>query len=346
MPVASDMTRAPLLQATADGLLCAAGGFHVDPWRPVERAVITHGHADHARPGSSLYLCTPTSVPILRSRLGEDIAIETLAYGEVRIIDGVRVSLHPAGHVLGSAQVRIEDRGEVWVVSGDYKDASDPTCEPFEPLPCDVFITESTFGLPVYRWPDQQRVFDDIDRWWRENREHGRTSVLFAYALGKAQRVLAGVDISGGTVVGHGAVRACCEAYVAGGVELPPLAAPDELSREELRSALVVAPPSAQGTPWMRRFPGAATAFASGWMRLRGPRRRRAVDRGFILSDHVDWPGLLRAVGETGATRIGVTHGSADSLARWFREHGLDSWVLETRHEGEAGEDEAAEETV
>jgi putative mRNA 3-end processing factor len=275
----------------------------------------------------------------LRTRLGEEITVEPLAYGETRTINGVRVSLHPAGHVLGSAQVRLEFRGEVWVVSGDYKDAPDRTCEPFEAVPCHVFITESTFGLPVYRWPDQDRVFADIERWWEKNRGLGRPSVLFAYALGKAQRVLGGIDCSAGPVVGHGAVRVCCTAYAAGGIELPELASPDELSRSELSSALVVAPPSAQGTPWMRRFPGAATAFASGWMRLRGPRRRRAVERGFVLSDHVDWPGLLAAVEATGAERVGVTHGSAEAVSRWFGDRGVESWVLETRFEGESAED-------
>jgi putative mRNA 3-end processing factor len=317
----------------------------VDPWRPVPRAVLTHGHADHARPGSRAYLAAASSLAILRSRLGAEASIEAVDYGDERVLDGVRVSLHPAGHILGSAQVRVEYRGEVWVVSGDFKDAADASCEPFETVRCNVFITESTFGLPVYRWPEQRLVFDEIEKWWSENRRHGRPSVLFVYALGKAQRVLHAIDPGRGPLVGHGAVRVCNEAYAAGGVDLPPVRPPEELSSSEIESALVLAPPSAQGTPWMRRFPGAATAFASGWMRLRGPRRRRAVERGFVLSDHVDWPGLLAAVEATGAERIGVTHGSASAVARWFNDAGLEAWEVETPYDGEATETEDGDHT-
>lgn len=333
------MARPDLLRETVHGLYCAAGDFYIDPWRPVDRALITHAHADHARSGSRTYLCTTSSVHLLRPRLGGEAAIDSVGYGDAIDIGGVRVSFHPAGHVLGSAQIRLEHRGEVWVVSGDYKTVPDATCEPFEPVACDVFITESTFGLPVYRWPAQQQVFGEIEGWWRTNRDRNRTSVLFVYALGKAQRVLGGIDTSTGPIAGHGAVRVCRDGYVAGGVELPELPALDELSPDELRRALILAPPSAQGSPWMRRFRNPATAFASGWMRLRGPRRRRAVERGFVLSDHVDWPGLLAAVDATGAERIGVTHGSAETVARWMREQGRDAWVLDTRFDGEIGED-------
>jgi putative mRNA 3-end processing factor len=271
--------------------------------------------------------------------LGDEASIETLNFGERTTIRGVRVSFHPAGHLLGSAQIRLEHRGEVWVASGDYKTVPDATCESFEPVRCDVFITESTFGLPVYRWPDQRTVLSEIEGWWAANRDSNRTSLLFVYALGKAQRVLGGIDTTAGPICGHGAVRVCRDGYAAGGVDLPALPAVDELSPDELRRALVLAPPSAQGSPWIRRFREPETAFASGWMRIRGPRRRRAVGRGFVLSDHVDWPGMLEAVAATGAERIGITHGFADTAARWFREQGLDSWVLETRFDGETGED-------
>ena len=333
--------RDALLTPTAQGLYCAAGGFHVDPWQPVERAVLTHGHADHARPGSRAYLAAPSARPVLQARLGARARIETLPYGEPRRLGDVTVSLHPAGHLLGSAQVRIEHRGDVWVVSGDYKTAPDPTCEPFVPVPCRTFVTESTFGLPVFNWPPQAAVFAEIDAWWRANAAAGRPRGVFAYALGKAQRVLAGVDASVGPLVVHGAVRVCVEGYHAAGVPLPRTRAAHDLAPGELRRALVVAPPSAQGSPWMRRFPGAATAFASGWMALRQLRRQRRVDRGFVLSDHVDWPGLVAAVEATGAERVGVTHGYVEPVVRWLREErGLDAWEIPTRFEGEGGSEE------
>jgi len=330
------VTQRPLIQTTAEGLYCPAGDFHIDPWRPVERAVTTHAHADHARTGSAAYLCTAPGQHVLRPRLGPEAVIETLPYRESKRIGDVTVSFHPAGHLLGSAQVRIERGGEVWVVSGDYKTVSDATCDRFEPVPCDVFITESTFGLPVYRWPDQRLVFEEIDTWWRANRKDGRTSLLFVYALGKAQRVLSGIDTDAGPLAAHGAVRVCTDAYIEAGVALPALPALDDLAPEDLGRSLVLAPPSAQGSPWMRRFRQPATGFVSGWMLLRGPRRRRSVERGFVLSDHADWPGLLDAVAATGAERIGVTHGSADAMARWLREQGRESWTLPTRFEGES----------
>jgi len=344
--------RGPLLEVTPQGLFCAAGGFHVDPWAPVPQAVITHGHADHARRGSAVYVAAPSALPVLRLRLGGEARLEGLPFGERRRIGEVEVSLHPAGHLLGSAQVRIEHRGEVWVVSGDYKTDPDPTCEPFEPVRCDTFITESTFGLPVFRWPAQAAVLEEIVEWWRGNAAAGRASVVFAYALGKAQRLLAGVDAVTrareiGPLVVHGAVRACVDAYRAAGVTLPDVTAATELSRDELSHALVIAPPLAQGSPWMRRFPRAATAFVSGWMRLRALRRQRRVERGFVLSDHVDWPGVLAAIEATGARRVGVTHGFTAPLARFLREErGLETWTLATRFTGEAGAEETAEEAL
>jgi putative mRNA 3-end processing factor len=329
----------PLLAPTAHGLYCAAGDFHVDPWLPVSRAVLTHGHADHARPGSRAYLAAPTALPVLRARLGARAPLEGLPWGEARQLGDVTVSLHPAGHLLGSAQVRLEHRGEIWVVSGDYKTVPDPTCEAFEPVSCHTFVTESTFGLPVFRWPEQRVVFAEIDAWWRANAAAGRTSVVFAYALGKAQRVLAGVDQGIGPLVVHGAVRVCVEGYRAAGMSMPLTRAAHDLAPSELRRALVIAPPSAQGSPWMRRFAAAATAFASGWMHLRQLRKQRRVDRGFVLSDHVDWPGLVGAIEATGAERVGVTHGYVGPVVRWLREErGLDAWAIPTRFEGEGGE--------
>ena len=326
----------PLIRATPAGLYCEAGDFYVDPWEPVRRAVITHAHADHARRGSDRYLTTPDGRNVLRTRLGGSADLATVHYGETLNVGGVKVSLHPAGHILGSVQVRIEHAGEVCVVSGDYKADPDPTCRAFEPLRCDTFVTESTFGLPIYRWPPQSEVFDEINRWWRGNREEGRASLLFAYALGKAQRILAGVDASIGPIYCHGAVDQVCRAYRAAGVELP---AYEYAGRGEAKSnwagALVLAPPSALGTPWMRKFGDAATAFASGWMLIRGARRRRSVDRGFVLSDHADWPALLQAIRDTEAERVLVTHGHVGPLVGWLREQGIPSEPLATRYEGE-----------
>jgi putative mRNA 3-end processing factor len=317
-----------------EGMYCPPGDFYIDPWRPVDRAVITHAHADHARVGSAHYLAAAPAEGVLRSRLGE-IDLQTLPYGEAIEMNGVRVSLHPAGHVLGSAQVRIEHGGQVWVASGDYfvSGAHDEnsTCDAFEPVRCDCFITESTFGLPIYRWRPQREVFDEIDTWWRGNAEAGRASLLMAYSFGKAQRVLAGVDASIGPIVVHGAVETLNEAYRAAGVDLPPTHKVTELADPaDLKRALVIAPPSVQGSPWLKRFGEHSDAFASGWMQLRGARRRRAVDRGFVLSDHADWPGLQQAIAATGAERVIVTHGYEAVMVRWLQEQGLQAGSFET----------------
>jgi putative mRNA 3-end processing factor len=326
-----------LLRLTPSGLYCAAGDFYIDPWQPVERAVITHAHADHARPGSQRYLTTPTGAPVLAPRLDPGASIRTLAYGERLTLHDVTLSLHPAGHLLGSAQVRVEHKGEVWVVSGDYKLEPDQTCEPFEPVRCHTFITESTFGLPIYRWQPQAEVFAEINEWWRANQAAGRTSVLYAYALGKAQRLLAGIDPAIGPILVHGAVLPFVQRYRDAGIDQPDvLYANGENARAHRGRALVVAPPSAGGMAgWLRKFGPASQAFASGWMTIRGARRRRAIDRGFVLSDHADWPGLLAAIRATGAARIGVTHGYTGQMVRYLREQGWQAEVIPTRFEGE-----------
>ncbi len=283
---------ADLVVAAKEGLLCVPGDFYIDPWLPVERAVITHAHADHARAGHAHYLTAAPGAAVLKSRLGE-ISLEALPYGKKIIHNGVTISLHPAGHVLGSAQVRLEWHGEVWVVSGDYKLDPDGTCAPFEPVTCDAFITESTFGLPIYRWDAQKKIFDDIRHWWRRNAEEGRASVLFCYAFGKAQRLLNGIDSVVGPIICHGAVNELNRIYRESGVWLPPtLSVSDVSNKGDFSKALIIAPPAAAGSPWMRRFADYSDGFASGWMLLRGARRRRAVDRGFVLSDHADWPGF------------------------------------------------------
>ena len=319
-----------------EGLYCPPGDFFIDPWRPVARAVITHAHADHARGGHAHYLTAADAGHVLRARLGA-ISLQTIAYGERVDVNGVAVSLHPAGHVLGSAQVRIEHAGRVWVVSGDYKLGADATCAPFEPVRCDVFVTESTFGLPIYRWVPPADVFAEVDAWWSANAAAGRASVLFCYAFGKAQRILAGVDASIGPIVVHGAVEPLNAAYRASGVALPATRRVSDVTDKALfKRALVLAPPSAAGSPWMKRFGDYSDAFASGWMRLRGARRRRALDRGFVLSDHADWPGLQQAIAATGAPRVIVTHGQVPVMVRWLREQGLQAEAFETEYGDEA----------
>ena len=333
----------PLVTQTDRGLYCPPGDFYIDPWRPVPRAVITHAHADHARVGSNHYLCAEPGRAILQNRLGPDAVIDGLPYGRPMEHNGVRVSLHPAGHVFGSAQVRLEHRGHVWVVTGDYKLDADPTCAPFESVDCHAILTESTFGLPVYRWAPPVEVFADINRWWRANREAGKASILYGYALGKAQRLLAGLDPSVGPIYLHGAVERMTREYRAAGIPLPPARLVSETPpRHNWAGAMIVAPPSAHNSPWSRKF-GAATAMASGWMRVRGARRRRAVDRGFVLSDHVDWPGLHTTVKESGAEQVWVTHGFVEPVVRHFRELGLDTHGMKTAYEGEADEPEGAE---
>jgi putative mRNA 3-end processing factor len=330
-----------LIAPTPHGLYCAAGDFYIDPWRPVDRAVITHAHSDHARIGSAHYLCAAPGLAPLRVRLGEAARIEAIAYGQAVEMSGVRVSLHPAGHVLGSAQVRVEHAGEVWVVSGDYKLDPDPTCAPFEPVRCHTFVTESTFGLPIYRWQPPARLADAINGWWRANAEAKRASLIFAYAFGKAQRILASIDASLGPILVHGAVDTLNRAYAAAGVRLPDSRKVTDPERPpDPAGALVIAPPSAQSTPWLRRFGDYADAFASGWMAIRGARRRQAVDQGFTLSDHADWPGLNRAIAATGAERIFVTHGQVGPMVRWLAERGLDAQAMPTEFEGEAGAEE------
>ena len=332
------MTRnTDLVVARPEGLYCPRGDFHIDPWRPVPRAVITHGHGDHARAGSGEYFTTRAGLPILQWRLGEQ-RYHVHEYGDLFRIGDATVSLHPAGHVLGSAQVRIECGGEVWVVSGDYKRQPDPTCAPFEPVRCDTFITEATFGLPIYRWPDTPDVAREIVAWRDECAARGETAVLYCYALGKAQRLLAELAaFTDRPAYVHGAVDTGVQVYRAAGIpmlETIPVAETAR-GRDELAGELVLAPPSAGGSAWMRRFRRVQQGFASGWMRIRGNRRRRNFDRGFVVSDHADWPALLRTVEESHAKRVIATHGNTDALVRALNERGIDTGVFRTGYGGE-----------
>ena len=328
-----------LLTLTSAGLYCKAGDFYLDPWKPVHRAVISHGHSDHARPGHQHYLTHKETAVILQHRLGLHSGVQSMDYGQPITIGSVKVSLHPAGHIPGSSQIRVEHKGEVWVFSGDYQTGNHSFCTPFEAVPCHVFITESTFGLPVYRWPDPRDEFDSIHQWWSLNQEAGRCSVLVGYSLGKAQRLLSGLNPRQGPLYAHGAVRNMTDVIRGLGYDLPKLLPLDDSTpKKDLRQALVLAPPSAIDSPWSKRLEPHSLAFASGWMRIRGPRRRHAADRGFVLSDHADWDGLNSAVRETGATRVLVTHGFADVFSRWLQGTGLDAAPLQTMFEGESGE--------
>jgi putative mRNA 3-end processing factor len=333
---------AQVLSETPAGLYCSDGDFYVDPWAPVARAVISHAHGDHARAGSSAYLCASACAPLLARRLGADALIEPQPYGTPITLGATRVSFHPAGHILGSAQVRVEGAAGVWVISGDFKRAPDPTCAPFEPVRCDTFVTESTFGLPIYRWDSTAVVMQDIVSWWDDNRTRGLTSVLFCYTLGKAQRILAELSrLTDRLVLVHGMLLQMIEAYRINGIELAATASLLDRPRGGLAGELVLAPLSARGTAWMRRLGDVSDGFASGLMRVRGVRRQRGFDRGFVLSDHADWPDLLRTIDDTGAGRVLTTHGHAEPLARYLAGRGLESGVLRTAWEGEAGAEEA-----
>lgn len=340
--------RGDVLTVTDRGLYCSAGDFYIDPWRAVDRALVTHGHADHARWGMSRYLATVEAAPVLRHRLGE-ILVETVGYGEVCRIGGAQVSYHPAGHVPGSAQIRVEVDGQVWVVSGDYKTEADGVSDPFEPVNCHVFVTECTFGLPVFRWRPQTEIADEIDDWWRACQADGRTAVLGCYSLGKAQRLLSLLDPGRGPILCHGAIEGTNEVLRAQGIRLPDtVRAVGDVTAKSHPGAIVLAPPSAVGSAWMKRFSPASTAFASGWMSLRGVRRRRAADRGFVISDHADWAGLNAAIAETGAERVLVTHGYVDVFRTWLAEQGYKAEILRTEFDGDdvVEDDAAAAETA
>ncbi len=322
------------------GLYCPRGDFYIDPWRPVSRAVITHAHADHARRGHDHYLAHRHSVGLLKARLG-DVNVQAMDYGEQVRMGEVEISLHPAGHVLGSSQVRVSHRGRVWVVSGDYfLSAADPgsspsgrppTCVPFEPVRCECFITESTFGMPVYRWRPHHEVLQEIQWWWQRNAQTGRSSVLLAYSLGKAQRVLGGLEATEGPVVVHPSIEPLNEAYREAGVALPATLSWSALQDPQVRErALILMPPSAQTQSLHRLLGDYSDAFASGWMQLRGARRRQGLDRGFVLSDHADWPGLHRAIAATQAERVLVTHGYESVMVKWLQQQGLQADSLKT----------------
>lgn len=322
-----------LIKFTDKGLYCPKGNFYIDPWKPVSKALITHGHSDHSRWGHGQYISTNTSVPIIKHRLGE-IKILGMPFGDTLMINGVKVSFHPAGHIIGSAQIRVEHKGEIWVVSGDYKPDFDELSEPFEVVRCHHFITESTFGLPVFKWRDQKEIFSEILTWWSTNNEKGVTSVLSAYSLGKAQRIIQGLGTElPGKILTHGAIENMNEVIRSSGI---PLNTTRRITRETLKNEiignLVLAPPSALDSPWIKKFGKTSKAFASGWMGLRGAKRRRAADQGFVLSDHADWDGLNRVIRETGAENIYVTHGYTDIFSKWLNSIGFNAQIVSTEY--------------
>jgi putative mRNA 3-end processing factor len=329
-----------LLEMTPQGLYCAPGNFFIDPYVPVNRAIVSHAHSDHARWGCKHYLTAKSGEHLLRMRMDPNAEFAFLDYGESLTVGNVQVSFHPAGHILGSAQIRIEHRGRVALITGDYKLDQDPTCESWEPVRCHLMITESTFGLPIYRWQSNDSVFASINDWWRESAAQGKCCLLYGYAIGKSQRLLAGLDPSIGPIYCHGAVENGNEAYRKSGVVLPETKQVASVSgRHNWGGAMVVAVPSAHASPWSRKFGNATTAMASGWMAIRGARRRRSVDRGFILSDHVDWPSLIQAVTECNPETVWVTHGYSAAVARYLVETGRDARVLDSRSRTEGEED-------
>ena len=329
--------KTPLLAFNDKGIYCAQADVYLDPWRPVDKAIISHGHADHSRWGHKKYITQHSNIPIIKHRLG-DINVNGKDWSETFTINNVKFSFHPAGHIIGSAQIKVEYKGEVWVFTGDYKTEDDGVATPYEPVKCHSFITECTFGLPAFKWQPQNEVFAEINNWWQQNQSEGRTSVIFGYSLGKAQRLLKYLDTSIGKIYTHGAIENMTE------VLRPQLEMPKttritrDIKKEEIKGNIVVAPPSAHGTPWIKKMVPYVTASASGWMTFRGARRRRAIDRGFVLSDHCDWQGLLSSIKETGAEKIICTHGYTDIFSRYLREIGYDARTEQTQYEEENAE--------
>lgn len=327
--------RRQLIEFNDCGIYCPAGDFYIDPWKPVKYALISHAHADHAQWGHENYLSHELSREVLKYRLG-DINLQTVAYNEIITRNGIKISFHPAGHIIGSAQIRIEFKGEVWVISGDYKIEDDGLSAPFEPVKCHSFISECTFGMPVFKWKPQKEIFDDINYWWEKNISEGRTTVIAGYSLGKAQRIMHHLNPDLGRIYTHGAIENTNEALRRNGVPLPSTTRiTSETSKDEIKSGIVICPPSAIGTPWMRKFQPFSFGYCSGWMAVRGAKRRMAADRGFIISDHADWSGLLEAIKATDCESVYLTHGYTATFARFLSETGFDAHEAKTLYGGD-----------
>lgn len=325
------MAKRKLLELTDHGLYCSQGDFFIDPWKKVERALITHSHSDHARPGHFSYLAHRQSESVMKLRLGQNISIQTVEYGEIVNHNGVKISFHSAGHILGSAQIRLEYDGEIWVVSGDYKLESDNLTPEFESVSCDHFITEATFGMPVFQWKPQRYVFDEINQWWKENQEDGKASVLLGYSMGKAQRLLINIDRSIGPVFVHPAIESVNDALRFSGEKIPETENPTKnISKEICQRSLIMIPPMSLSAEWMEKFRPFSVGFASGWMQFKKARKRQTYDRGFVLSDHADWSALNQAVKMTGAENIYVTHGYNKEFSTYLCEQGYNAVELDT----------------
>lgn len=328
-----------LVKFTKKGIYCIPGKFYLDPWYPVKYAVISHGHADHARWGNQHYLCQNDSKAILKHRLGKDISIESLGYNEPKNINGVQVSFFPAGHVIGSAQIKLEYKGFVVVFSGDYKTQPDFISTPFEPVKCHEFITESTFGLPIYKWKTEQELQQELQNWVLQNQQNNRTSVFLGYSLGKAQRILKLIEHVDDVFV-HSAIHNLNTAISNSGIDIPKsIVITSDFKKENVQRKIVILPPALLGSKLIKKIPNAATAICSGWMHIRGNRRWKGVDAGFAVSDHADWEGLLQAVKATEAEKVYVTHGSQAVFSKYLNEIGIEAHELKT----EFGDEEIAD---
>jgi putative mRNA 3-end processing factor len=332
-----------LISFTNKGIYCKQGGFYIDPWQPVDLAVTTHGHADHVRFGNKAYLCHELTKPVLLQRLGADLPVETLPYGKEITINGVRLSFFPAGHVIGSAQVKLEHKGEICVISGDYKVEYDGISTAFEPVKCHTFVSESTFGLPIYKWLPQEEVFGKIRNWVSDNHDQLKTSVLIAYSLGKAQRLIK--NLAGDTnIYVHQSIANLNEGFIKAGVDLPPtIRITPDIKKEELQKGIVIVPPALADGKWMKSLMSASTGICSGWMQVRAGRRWKSADAGFALSDHADWTGLLSAIKATEAEKVFITHGFVSTFSRYLNETGISAEEVTTRY-GHEGEEEILKE--
>jgi putative mRNA 3-end processing factor len=332
----------PLLEFTSKGIYCKQADVYLDPWRGVDKALISHGHSDHARWGSKRYITQQTNVPIIQHRLG-NITVSGKKYNETFSINGVQFSFHPAGHVPGSSQIRAEYKGEVWVFTGDYKTQADGISTPFEPVHCHTFITESTFGLPVFQWEDPKKTHESINQWWAVNQAEKTTSLLMGYSLGKVQRLLKHLDPSIGKIYTHGATEHMTE-VLRQFIDFPQTERiTRDTTKKEIEGNLVLAPPAVMGSAWMKKLGRVSTGYASGWMAFRGARRRRAVDRAFVLSDHADWSGLLSAIKATSCENVITTHGYIELFAQYLNEQGWNARTQKTQYASETEEIVSAE---
>jgi len=321
-----------MIQFTSKGIYCVPGKFYLDPWQPVDLAIITHGHADHAYPGMKKYLCHHFTVNILKSRIGHDIQVEGLAYNRPFHINGVKISLHPAGHIIGSSQIRMEYKGKVIVFTGDYKIQDDGLSTPFEPVKCHELITESTFGLPIYRWESVAAQTQRLNEWIMHNQGFKKTSVFIGYSLGKSQRILNAVKDMGEVYV-HYSIAKLNMAYSEAGIQLPPYHIVDlRTDTKQLDGKIVLLPPALLDTHLLQKIPHVAYAICSGWMQIRGARRWRSADAGFAISDHADWNGLLQAVKESGAEKVYVTHGQTATFSKYLNEIGIEAEEVKTNY--------------